>query len=263
MGELLKTLGQSLAGEAGVREGDPRRSPSAVVFTPGEKGSTEETRRLFRVPGVAPPFGIPMPGLVEAVLEQEDKRMWRTKGAVTAALGRGKGVVLTSSLDAEGMVGRVAAGLAAAMVLSERRSLVLLDLEYPQHSLQQLLGYRAELGLTEVLRGQYGLGDVTVSARDPRVGFLGSGGRRPGLWELGSLKAAETILELVQVFGLLIAALPAGDDGTTEVVTSAASGLGLSVLVIVTAAEDDVERVMNAATMVKLAGGRMLGWIAT
>jgi hypothetical protein len=204
-----------------------------------------------------------MPTIVESILDREDKRLWRVKGAVSAALGQNRGMVIISSINDDAAVGEVAASLAAGLILSEHRPLLLLDLEYPAHTLQKTIGYASDLGLPEVLRGRFGLAEVTVSCRDPRVGFLGGGGKEPGLGELGSLKAGEIMVELVQIFDLVIAALPPGDNGVTEVLTSAAAALGVKVFVIVLMSQENPARLMHYSSMVELAGGKVLGWIMT
>ena len=263
MNKSLLAIGRSIVSDTGVAEKDPRRLGSALVFKPGEHDPKDKTRRIFRPTAGLPPFGIPMPGIAEAILDQEDKRLWRLKGAVTAALGTERGVVLVSSLHATAPVGRVAAGLAAAMILSERRPLVLLDLEYHEHTLQRIAGITTPFGLPDVLRGQYGLSELVASSRDPRVGFLGGGTRRPGLWELGSLKAGEILSELVQAFDLLIAAMPPGDDGTSEVMAAAASAMGLKVLGVLLAPAEEPDEITRFANMLEVAGGRLLGWVLT
>jgi len=263
MDRVLQTLGQSIVGDSGVTSKDPRRSSTTMILTPAMQQSSDATRRLMRPSGSAPPFGIPMPTIVESILDREDKRLWRAKGAVSAALGQSRGMVIVSSLNDDAPVGEVAAGLAAGLILSEHRPLLMLDLEYPAHTLQRIIGYASDLGLAEVLRGRFGLAEVTASCRDPRVGFLGGGGKEPGLGELGSLKAGEIMVELVQIFDLVITALPPGDNGVTEVLTSAAAALGVKVFVIALMGQENPARLVHFSSMVELAGGKLLGWILT
>ena len=261
MDRLLQSLGQSIVDDSGVTTKDPRRSSTTMILTPAAQHAPDATRRLLRPSGSAPPFGIPMPTIVESILDREDKRLWRARGAISAALGQSRGIVIISSLNDDASIGEVTAGLAAGLILSERRPLLLLDLEYPAHTLQRIIGYASDLGLPDVLRGRFGLAEVTASCRDPRVGFLGGGTREPSLSELGSLKSGEIMVELVQIFDLVMAALPPGDNGVTEVLASAASALGVKVFVIVLMEQENPARLAHFSSMVELAGGKVLGWV--
>lgn len=183
-----------------------------------------ETRRLAHPPGSI--IGVNKPDLGRKILDFKDERFSLLAGEVGAALHSGGLVIFTAAGEAM-PVATVLLGTAAGLLAAGEEPLIIVDVEYPYHGVCTLFQMEGLPGLSELLAGRGGPGDLIFASRDPIAGFLCPGRGTPSIWDLIGAKMQNVLRLMMDVFGRIFMLAPPLGEGIAEGIATAANSAGV------------------------------------